>query len=462
MHDLVIRGGRIADGSGGPIVSGDVAIDGDRIAAVGKVSEGARREIDADGLLVTPGWVDVHTHYDGQVTWDPEVSPSGSHGVTTVVVGNCGVGFAPVRPAERDWVIQLMEGVEDIPGTALAEGMSWAWQSFPEYLDEVAVMPRVLDVAAMVPHGALRAFVLGCDRNNAAASADEISLMAKLVAEAVDAGAVGVSTTRTIAHVAKDGQVAAGTHAAPEELIAIGEALGGTGRRVFSVVTDHLLGSNGEAEFRWMAEVSRRANVPVTYMVIDVPIQPGGWRTALARGLAANRDGAWLVPQVAGKPASLMVGWESTYHLFSGHETYKPLAALPLPERLTRLRNPEVRRAILDEPLVINSVFVAIIHSQLANGNLFQLGDPPDYEPPRSRALRPWLPLGACPPSSSPTTSCSRTTAESSSTHPCWGTPTGTCTPCASCSCIPQLSSGSVMGERTSASSATAAFPPSC
>ena len=387
MHDLVIRGGRIADGSGGGIVSGDIAVDGNRITAVGKVEEGARREIDADGLLVTPGWVDVHTHYDGQVTWDPEVSPSGWHGVTTVVVGNCGVGFAPVRPTERDWVIQLMEGVEDIPGTALAEGMSWSWQSFPEYLDEVAAMPRVLDVAAMVPHGALRAFVLGCDRNNAAASGDEISLMAKLVAEAIDAGAVGLSTTRTIAHVAKDGQAAAGTYAAPEELIAIGEALGGASRRVFSVVTDHLLGTNGEAEFRWMAEVSRRANIPVTYMVIDVPITPGGWRTALARGLAANRDGAWLVPQVAGKPASLMVGWESTYHLFSGHETYKPLAALPLAERLTHLRNPEVRRAILDEPLVFNNVFVGIIHSQLMHGNLFQLGDPPDYEPPREQGV---------------------------------------------------------------------------
>lgn len=387
MYDLVIRGGRIADGSGGPLVDGDVAIDGDRISAVGRVDGRARRQIDAEGLLVTPGWVDVHTHYDGQVTWDPEVSPSGWHGVTTVVVGNCGVGFAPVRPAERDWVIQLMEGVEDIPGTALAEGMSWNWQSFPEYLDEVAAMPRVMDVAAMVPHGALRAFVLGCDRNNDEASGEEISLMAKVVAEAVDAGAVGVSTTRTIAHMAKDGEAAAGTFAAPRELVGIGEALGGAGRRVFSVVTDHLLGTAGEAEFGWMAEVSRRARIPVTYMVIDVPLTPGGWRTALGRGLAANRDGAWLVPQVAGKPASLMVGWESTYHLFSGHETYKPLASLPLDERVGRLRHPDVRRAMLDEPLAFTNLFVGIIHSQLMNGNLFQLGDPPDYEPPREQSV---------------------------------------------------------------------------
>ena len=398
VHDIVIRGGRIADGTGSPLRSGDVAIDGDRIAAIGAVEERGRQEIDADGLLVTPGWVDVHTHYDGQVTWDPEVSPSGWHGVTTVVVGNCGVGFAPVRKDERDWVIQLMEGVEDIPGTALAEGMTWNWQSFPEYLDEVERMTRVLDVAAMVPHGALRAFVLGCDRSNAEAEDEELVLMSKLTAEALEAGAVGVSTTRTIAHMAKDGQPAAGTFAAPREMLAIGEALAGKGRRVFSVVTDHLLGSKGEEEFRWMAEVSKRSRVPVTYMVIDVPLTPGGWRHALERGLALNREGAWLVPQVAGKPASLMVGWESTNHLFSGHEHYQPLAGLPLKERVERLRNPEVRRAILDEPLSFTNMFVGILHSQLINGNLFQLGDPADYEPPREHSVAAMAAACGVPP----------------------------------------------------------------
>lgn len=387
VHDIVIRGGTVVDGSGAAAVAADVAVDGDRVVAVGKVAAGGRREIDADGLLVTPGWVDVHTHYDGQVTWDPEVSPSGGHGVTTVVFGNCGVGFAPVRPEERDWVIQLMEGVEDIPGAALSEGMNWNWQSFPEFLDEVERMARVMDVAAMVPHGALRAFVLGCDRNNAEASDEEISLMAKLTAEAVDAGAVGVSTTRTIAHLAKDGQVAAGTSASAEELLGIGRALAGSGRRVFSVVTDHLLGSRGEEEFAWMAELSTRSRIPVTYMVIDVPIQPGGWRQAFARGLAHNRQGAWLVPQVAGKPASVMVGWESTYHLFSGHQHYQPLAELPLAERVARLRDPAVRDAILGEPLEFRNPFVAILHSQLMNGNLFQLGDPPDYEPDRAESI---------------------------------------------------------------------------
>jgi N-acyl-D-amino-acid deacylase len=385
MYDLVIRGGKIVDGTGRPAINGDVAITGDRISAVGKVDGPARREIDADGAVVTPGWVDIHTHYDGQVTWDPEVSPSGWHGVTTVVVGNCGVGFAPARSTERDWLIQLMEGVEDIPGTALAEGMSWEWESFPEYLDEVERMPRVLDVAAMVAHGAIRAYVLGCDRNNAEPSGDEIQLMAKLAREAVEAGAVGISSTRTLVHMAKDGQPAAGTFAKADELIAIGNALKGAGRRVFSVASEHVFGPGAEAELAWMAEISKQARVPVTYMVLDTPFTPGAWKSAIDLGLELNRDGAWLVPQVAGKPASLMIGWESTYHLFSGHQAYAPLAELPIEARLERLRDPEVRRALLDEPLSFTNPFIAVLHANIAN--LYQLGDRPDYEPSPERSV---------------------------------------------------------------------------
>ena len=194
MHDLIIRGGTIADGSGQPTRTGDVAIDGSIVTAVGEVEGRARRVIDADGLLVTPGWVDIHTHYDGQATWDPEVSPSGWHGVTTVVMGNCGVGFAPARESDRNWLIQLMEGVEDIPGTALAEGMNWNWETFGEYLDEVERTDRVLDVASLVPHGALRAYVLGEGRANDIANSEEIAEMASLVREAVQAGAIGAST----------------------------------------------------------------------------------------------------------------------------------------------------------------------------------------------------------------------------------------------------------------------------
>ena len=250
MHDLVIRNGRVVDGRGTRPRKADVAIDGDRIVAVGEVEGSGHREIDADGRLVTPGWVDIHTHYDGQVTWDPEVSPSGWHGVTTVVTGNCGVGFAPARPTEHDWLIQLMEGVEDIPGAALAEGMTWNWESFPEYLDEVERMPRVLDVASLLPHGALRAYVLGEGRGNDEATDGEIEQMRDLAREAIEAGAVGISTTRTMLHRAKDGELAAGTNAAARELITIGDALAGAGHRVFSVASDMI---DLDGEIAWMA-----------------------------------------------------------------------------------------------------------------------------------------------------------------------------------------------------------------
>ena len=381
MHDLIIRGGTIADGSGRAPSRGDVAIDGGLIAAVGEVGDAARRVIDADGLLVTPGWVDIHTHYDGQATWDPEVSPSGWHGVTTVVMGNCGVGFAPARAADRSWLIGLMEGVEDIPGTALAEGMTWNWESFGEYLDEVERTARVLDVAAMVPHGALRAYVLGEGRANDTATAEEIAEMAAIVREAVQAGAIGASTTRTILHRDKDGELAAGTNAAAEELIAIGEALGKAGHRVFSVASDLW---DLDYEFAWMSEISQRAGVPVTYGVLQADFAPELWREWIDRGVAANRRGGWLVPQVAGKPTSIMVGFQSTTHPFAHHAAYQAIAHLPLPERMVALRTPEVRAAILGEEPRPGG-FVEFMRANLHK--LFPLGDPPDYEPPRERSV---------------------------------------------------------------------------
>jgi N-acyl-D-aspartate/D-glutamate deacylase len=381
MHDLVIRGGTIADGSGRPTVTGDIAIDGSIITAVGDVDARGRREVDADGLLVTPGWVDIHTHYDGQATWDPEVSPSGWHGVTTVVMGNCGVGFAPARESDRAWLIQLMEGVEDIPGTALAEGMNWNWETFGEYLDEVERTARVLDVACLVPHGALRAYVLGEGRANDTARAEEIAEMAAIVREAVQAGAIGASSTRTILHRAKDGELAAGTTAAADELIAIGEALGKAGHRVFSVASDMW---DLDHEFAWMSEISLRAGVPVTYQVLQADFNPELWREWIDRGVAANRRGAWLVPQVAGKPTSLMVGFQSVTHPFAHHRAYQAIADLPLDERVARLRTPEVRAAILGEEAEPTG-FVQLLRSNLHK--LFPLGDPPDYEPPAERSI---------------------------------------------------------------------------
>jgi N-acyl-D-aspartate/D-glutamate deacylase len=381
MHDLIIRGGTIADGSGRAPIRGDVAIDGSVITAVGEVGGAAHRVFDADGLLVTPGWVDIHTHYDGQATWDPEVSPSGWHGVTTVVMGNCGVGFAPARAADRSWLIGLMEGVEDIPGTALAEGMTWNWESFGEYLDEVERTARVLDVAALVPHGALRAYVLGEGRANDTATADEIAEMAAIVREAVHAGAIGASTTRTILHRDKDGELAAGTNAAAAELIGIGDALGKAGHRVFSVASDLW---DLDYEFAWMSEISQRAGVPVTYGVLQADFAPELWREWIDRGVAANRRGAWLVPQVAGKPTSIMVGFQSTTHPFAHHAAYQKIAHLPLPERVVALRSPEVRAAILGEEPRPGG-FVEFMRANLHK--LFPLGDPPDYEPARERSV---------------------------------------------------------------------------
>ncbi len=382
MHDLVIRGGTVADGTGGPLRETDVAIDGGVVTEMGDIGGKALRVLDAHGLLVTPGWVDIHTHYDGQVTWDPEVSPSGWHGVTTVVTGNCGVGFAPARDVDREWLIGLMEGVEDIPGTALAEGMNWNWESFGEYLDEVERSPRVLDVACLVPHGALRAYVLGEGRANDVATAEEIAEMGAIVREAVRAGAVGASTTRTLLHRAKDGELAAGTTAAAEELIAIGEALGKAGHRVFSLASDM---RDLDHEFAWMSEISLRAGIPVTYQVLQPDFAPDLWREWIDRGVAANRRGAWLVPQVAGKPTSLMVGFESTTHPFAHHRAYLEMAELPLPARVAQLRRDEVRRAILDEPPNPGG-FVELLRSNLHK--LFPLGDPPDYEPAPERSVQ--------------------------------------------------------------------------
>ncbi len=381
MHDLIIRGGTIVDGTGRPATTGDVAVDGHVVTAVGEVDGPGRRVVDAEGMVVTPGWVDIHTHYDGQVTWDPEVSPSGWHGVTTVVMGNCGVGFAPARGADREWLIGLMEGVEDIPGTALAEGISWNWESFGEYLDEVDRTARVLDVASLVPHGALRAYVLGEGRANDAASAEEIAEMAAIVREAVQAGAVGASTTRTVLHRAKDGELAAGTTAAAGELVAIGEALGKAGHRVFSVASDM---TDLDHEFAWMSEISVRAGVPVTYQVLQPDFAPDLWREWVDRGVAANRRGAWLVPQVAGKPASVMVGFQSATHPFAHHRAYQAIASLPLAERVARMRTPEVRAAILGEEPRPGG-FVGLLRANLHK--LFPLGDPPDYEPAPERSV---------------------------------------------------------------------------
>ena len=382
MHDLVIRDGLLVDGSGSDATRGDVAIDGDRIVAVGSVEGSGRREIDAAGRLVTPGFVDIHTHYDGQVTWDPEVTPSSWHGVTTIVMGNCGVGFAPADPSRREWLIQLMEGVEDIPGTALAEGMSWNWETFPEYLDEVERLPRVLDVSALVPHGAVRAYVMGeRGAHNEMATPEDIEAMRQLVAEALRAGAVGFSTTRTILHRAKDGELAAGTTAAADELIGIGKALGDVGAGVFELASDMIV---PEEEFAWMSAIAAATGRPVTFNCLQDDIRPENWRKLIRLAEEASAGGARIVPQVAGRPACLLLGLESTANPLMFHQAFQPYAELPFAERVAQLRKPEVRAAILGEE-VDRSGIGAFLLTQFHK--TFPLGDPPDYEPAPDKSV---------------------------------------------------------------------------
>jgi len=383
MHDLVIRGGTLVDGTGAPARTGDLAIDGDRIAEVGGRAGAARREIDATGLLVTPGWVDIHTHYDGQVTWDPYLTPSSWHGVTTVVMGNCGVGFAPALPDRHQWLIGLMEGVEDIPGTALAEGIRWEWETFPEYLDAVARMRRAIDVAAQVPHGAVRAYVMGeRGARNEKASAEDVAAMARIVREAIAAGALGFSTSRTLLHRAIDGEPVPGTFAGEDELLGIGRALGA--RAVFELASD--LAPEG-AELAWMEKVSGETGCHVTFACLQNDFDPEQWRRLLRGVDEATARGARVVPQVAGRPTGLLLGLESTFHPFSDHPTYRDeLARLPLAERVRRMRDSALRaRLLADQPdarVPIGAYIAQSFHK------LFPLGDPPDYEPAPERSVK--------------------------------------------------------------------------
>ena len=381
MHELVIRGGTVVDGTGAPARTADVAIDGGRISEVGELGGGGERELDAHGLVVAPGWVDIHTHYDGQVTWDPDVTPSSWHGVTTVVMGNCGVGFAPVRPDGHDFLIELMEGVEDIPGSALHEGIDWDWESFPEYLDALEKTPRAIDIAAQVPHAALRAYVMGERAHEREANAEEIAQMSALAEEALRAGACGVSTSRTILHRSKHGLVP-GTDAAPEELLALGDAIARAGHGVFQLVSDHQGGAGDRA---WLVELADRAGATATYTLAQSPFAPDAWRDALAAAVDDDAAGRRIIPQVSCRPTGMLFGLQSSLHPFSTHPTYRALGALPLAEQVARLAQSEVRAALLaDEPATQNRIALGLMQRW---DQMFPLGDPPDYEPPRSASI---------------------------------------------------------------------------
>jgi len=389
MHDLVIRGGTVVDGTGAPRRTADVAVDGGRISAVGSLAgAAARRTLDADGLVVTPGVVDVHTHYDGQVTWDPFLTPSAWHGVTTVVMGNCGVGFAPVRPGSEAWLVQLMEGVEDIPGTALTEGITWGWETFPEYLDAVERLPHTVDIGTQVPHGAVRAYVMG-DRGarNEAATAEDIAAMARVVEQGIEAGALGFSTSRTIVHRAVDGEPVPGTFAAEDELFGIGRVLARLGRGVFELAPAGAMGEDlaaPEREVAWMRRLSAEIHRPVSFALLQVNNAPDLWRDILRLAREATAEGADLRPQVAGRALNILLGFQ-TFHPFRNRPSYQAIADLPLAERITHLRKDEVRQSILAEGGADDPLLAMIGGGSTAR--MFPLGEPPDYEPTPDKSV---------------------------------------------------------------------------
>ena len=347
MHDLVIRGGTVVDGTGAPRRVADVAVDADKIAAVDSDVGRGRREIDAKGLLVTPGFVDVHTHYDGQATWDPYLTPSSWHGVTTVIFGNCGVGFAPVRRGAAPYLINLMEGVEDIPGSVLAEGVSFEWESFPEYMEALASAPKAVDIGAQVPHGVLRFYVMGERGADHAASPteDEIARMGELLEQALNAGALGFTTSRTIKHKAKDGRFTPSLSAHQPELLGLAAAMKRAGRGVIEVNSDF-----GPGEFEVLRAAAEVASRPLSVLLLQVNNAPDLWRETRAEIHAARKAGLDVNGQVGCRPIGLIWGLETSTNPFSTHPAWTAMSHLSAAQRFERLkREPELRRTLVEQ-----------------------------------------------------------------------------------------------------------------
>ncbi len=401
MLDTLIRGGSILDGSGNEAFSGDVGIRDGRIVAVGRVDEPARETIDADGALVTPAWIDIHTHYDGQVTWDSTMDPSASHGVGTIVMGNCGVGFAPVPPGGQRELIDLMEGVEDIPGSALHEGMPWgAWTTYPEYLDFLGGREYALDVASMIAHGAVRNFVMGeRGRTNRAATGEDLQRMGAIVEEALRAGAVGFSTSRIMGHRSIHGEPVPGTFANDEELMTIAGALKRAGTGLLQIIPSSTLGAGRpgvpehtalENEVDLITRVSRESGRPATFTLFQVDAWSDKWREVIARVKAGNAAGAQVFPQVGSRPTGLVLSLR-TYHCFMRKPSYLAVAGLPPERRLAELRRPEVRAAILAESSVPHpnpgSMESVIANLVLNPAKTFALDARSSYEPAESESF---------------------------------------------------------------------------
>ena len=401
IHDLVIRNGNIVDGSGKKPFLGDIAIDDGKITKVGEVINSGKKEIDADGNLVSPGWVDIHTHYDGQVCWDPYLTPSSWHGVTTVVMGNCGVGFAPVKPGDENFLIQLMEGVEDIPGTALHEGIDWEWETFPEFLDAIERKEFVMDLGFMIGHGPVRSYVMGYDRcqNQVDASKDEINQMSEIVEKAINAGALGFSTSRTILHRDVHGVYVPGTEASSEEMMELAFAVDRAGEGTLEIVSDWL---DQEIEMSWMKEYVEKSDCGLTVLQTN-----GDSVKTILYCEEQFLKGKNVRPQFPGRNVGLMFGLESSLHPFIGHPSYKDISHLPLNERLSIMRDPAFKQKILNESPSFREDLQKAAKEQKSNKTKeeikaeaeigkklisnyetqFILSDPPNYEPTREDSI---------------------------------------------------------------------------
>ena len=382
--DLVIRGGTVADGTGRDLYEADVAVTDGKIAAVGRITGSGREEVDARGKLVAPGFVDAHTHYDGQVTWSPILDPTSDNGVTTAVMGNCGVGFAPCRPQDHDRLVRLMEGVEDIPEPVLSAGLPWQWESFPDYMDWLSKRRFNIDIGAQLPHAALRVFVMGeRGARREPATTSDTAVMAQLAGEAMASGALGFTTSRTLAHRTSDGDFTPTLKAGEDELVTIMRAVRKDGHGVLQFVLDL---ATIDDDLPMLLRVAELTGAPINLTVTQNEKAPDRWRQTLANIEAATRRGLNIHAQVAVRPIGLVLGLELSRNPFLGHPSYREIMHLPLTERVRHMQDPQVRAKILaespirtDDPLIRRPNY----------DKVFQLGDPPDYEQPRDRALGP-------------------------------------------------------------------------
>ena len=390
MHDIVIRGGTIIDGTGKPKYAGDVAIDGGVLSQVGGKAGPGKREIKADGLMVTPGWVDVHTHYDGQATWDSELAPSSWHGVTTVLMGNCGVGFAPVRKNKTDHsdLIGLMESIEEIPGVALAEGLKWNWETFPEYLDALEEKPRSIDIAAQIPHHPLRVFVMG-DRaiRREAATADDIQAMRDHVRMGLEAGAFGFTTSRTNSHKTPTGEMVPGRYSEVDELLGIGTAFKGLKHGAFGMNSDF---DDEAEEFDWMTKFCKETGRPAWFLLVDQPKDTSRWKRMMEGVHKARKAGANVTAQIAGRPVGVMLGIDTALNPFSIRPSYQALLSLPVAERMKHVQDPAFRAKVLSEkpaPEYLKRLSQFRQFIVTAWDRMFPLTDPPNYEPRKEDSI---------------------------------------------------------------------------